>query len=1021
MGNKVSATMDLHPNDDNDVPDPHSKYRSFPGSAMLEKTLCGSIDTTDPTEYRNVSTVHQLLQRAEILCVSSPVSDGGRSKRYGDDDDSSEDENSIRETASTAVVQSTTTTTNGHHHNSLNVAESPHTSTRSVLPPPLTPTPRSRTKKTSKLLARALVSEVTDNPHTMKQADMQDRERRLLKAAAAAAKHDGNTKSNGSHNATTTSSHGLVTVTSSKPVGASAPPHMLRSMALACTGDENAVGDLCPAMDPPLASSANASCLEHHGCSEHDGTLVRSEHPHTVTIGVALSRQSPQGHAGTITRQTTYDWNQVQDRAMKYVSATSSSGWRGGGGEPNASQPDLLHIPILHLHCPTKASVEEVICVLASGEIFIPVMEILPEQVSTVHHAHSGLTDIVVTFGCERNDDAPVEEWPNWCLEFLHNQLYDYFSGNAAWMKRSFSVTLAQQVRWKTVKHMNRYFELSEQIVAQWRALGPQRLFPSASPQHGGASADEIARPHGIYLYQSGVPTNYFAPNFAPPYTTKMTRSLLMTVLQKSWDVKRREWSSRPVPRLAPPTTLISVACGYDPAGTTGYMAKEVTTVQAVSSTAIPAVTSDAATTKETKPEQQPPAVNKPKEPLSEVEFGRSASEDVSLKENFKGSMDEKASYEDSNHRKMGGSLFRVDHSRNNALHHTAAAAVDDGENTAVHSQYNASVADSGTTVLQSNLSQNRKPLAQPSTKNGSDTSHNGIEVAAAPLRSGHGPLYRDDGSLEEGSTFSDASNHEAASTIASPKWLQQTQSSREGLLQRERSASDYATSSGGSATAHKIMGSPVSLSSSPTKRAQFKMDRKKAATSNSPRANKGSSVEQSGSMEYSTDGSSAFFTVDAASLYGQHLASLHDGDATPNQQQQQQQRYVAAAAAAATKPLLEPMERKYGNFDDDDDESALLSLQESSSSSMQSVVPTDEELFSVGWAKALDPKSGSYYYFTLDRTRTIWENPLTSSQFGDELPPPVMMPVATAMPQQPSIGAAVPTTTRRVAQGIDP
>jgi hypothetical protein len=159
-------------------------------------------------------------------------------------------------------------------------------------------------------------------------------------------------------------------------------------------------------------------------------------------------------------------------------------------------------------------------------------------------------------------------------------------------------------------------------------------------------------------------------------------------------------------------------------------------------------------------------------------------------------------------------------------------------------------------------------------------------------------------------------------------------------------------------------------------------------------------------------------------SLYGQHLASLHDGEATPNQQQQQQ-RFIAAATAAS-KPLLEPLERKYGNFDqdDDDDESALLSLQESSSSSMQSVVPTDEELFSVGWAKALDPKSGSYYYFTLDRTRTIWENPLTSSQFGDELPPPVMtMPAATTpLPLQPSIGAAVQTTTtRRVTQGIDP
>ena len=39
--------------------------------------------------------------------------------------------------------------------------------------------------------------------------------------------------------------------------------------------------------------------------------------------------------------------------------------------------------------------------------------------------------------------------------------------------------------------------------------------------------------------------------------------------------------------------------------------------------------------------------------------------------------------------------------------------------------------------------------------------------------------------------------------------------------------------------------------------------------------------------------------------------------------------------------------------------------------------VPSDEVLFAAGWAKALDPNSGSYYYFTLDRKQTCWDNPL--------------------------------------------
>lgn len=55
------------------------------------------------------------------------------------------------------------------------------------------------------------------------------------------------------------------------------------------------------------------------------------------------------------------------------------------------------------------------------------------------------------------------------------------------------------------------------------------------------------------------------------------------------------------------------------------------------------------------------------------------------------------------------------------------------------------------------------------------------------------------------------------------------------------------------------------------------------------------------------------------------------------------------------------------------------LSLQDSASSE---VIPTDEELFAVGWAKALDPSSGNYYYFTLDRTKTVWENPLNADAY---------------------------------------
>ena len=64
-------------------------------------------------------------------------------------------------------------------------------------------------------------------------------------------------------------------------------------------------------------------------------------------------------------------------------------------------------------------------------------------------------------------------------------------------------------------------------------------------------------------------------------------------------------------------------------------------------------------------------------------------------------------------------------------------------------------------------------------------------------------------------------------------------------------------------------------------------------------------------------------------------------------------------------------------NTDDDDDADDIsLSLLESS----DSIVPTDEELFAIGWSKAFDGNSGLYYYFTLDRSKIVWENPLATS-----------------------------------------
>lgn len=68
------------------------------------------------------------------------------------------------------------------------------------------------------------------------------------------------------------------------------------------------------------------------------------------------------------------------------------------------------------------------------------------------------------------------------------------------------------------------------------------------------------------------------------------------------------------------------------------------------------------------------------------------------------------------------------------------------------------------------------------------------------------------------------------------------------------------------------------------------------------------------------------------------------------------------------------------GDEDDDDENDSLIASETSAEE-----VPSDADLFAIGWAKALDANSGSYYYFTLDRSKIVWENPLLANEEDNE------------------------------------
>jgi hypothetical protein len=150
-------------------------------------------------------------------------------------------------------------------------------------------------------------------------------------------------------------------------------------------------------------------------------------------------------------------------------------------------------------------------------------------------------------------------------------------------------------------------------------------------------------------------------------------------------------------------------------------------------------------------------------------------------------------------------------------------------------------------------------------------------------------------------------------------------------------------------------------------------------------------------SMEYSQDDSTLMSTGDksvgdntwnsalGSTLLGQHYAG---GDVCSVLSNATKETYTSTREPP-TDPLQEVQE---GSHSAEQEESNYNTrVVESTSTSYDNdddePVPSDEELFTAGWAKTLDPNSGSYYYFTLDRTRTVWDNPLvpSSTQSDDD------------------------------------
>ena len=154
--------------------------------------------------------------------------------------------------------------------------------------------------------------------------------------------------------------------------------------------------------------------------------------------------------------------------------------------------------------------------------------------------------------------------------------------------------------------------------------------------------------------------------------------------------------------------------------------------------------------------------------------------------------------------------------------------------------------------------------------------------------------------------------------------------------------------------------------------------------TANSPGINNLNSPEISSqvSMDYSMD--TASLLGDGSLLGGQFAG---DGSVITLGTAASENRSLLSCVTRSTVHEASPSSSGWKRNTDpinelDDADDISLSLLASSSSGMEQI-PTDEELFAIGWAKAMDQKSGSYYYFTLDRKKTVWDNPLTDTNLS--------------------------------------
>lgn len=271
-------------------------------------------------------------------------------------------------------------------------------------------------------------------------------------------------------------------------------------------------------------------------------------------VGLSLTRKSDVGNADSITHQEAFDLNDVLDRDYEFLMSSNDDGWLVGGGEPGPptsyklAAKDSSHVEIMRIgtYRPDWGGIseEDIVSALNSGKILIPQMEVVPTAVVANPDTPP---ELEIRFDMDPPipdfDDLSTPLPDNWCIRFVHNQLFKYFEFPSRFCPGPFHSTILRKADFRSNAHKEAYFAKCDAAIKKWRLGGPKPLNNGGWDVDGKPLEETSEYNSGLWLFldRKNI-THFFKPNFLPPYDTREKRELILDFLSEEWDQDELVW-----------------------------------------------------------------------------------------------------------------------------------------------------------------------------------------------------------------------------------------------------------------------------------------------------------------------------------------------------------------------------------------------------------------------------------------------------------------------------------------------